>query len=206
MTSGVPCMFLCRFWALLERYLPTHSICSLPFVTSFCLGMGTRRVRYGQVRGVPGGPPSLTLVSPGRGGGLGWGGWRPRHSLRRPHPSGGGGGALVPPKRPGDPAAVRRAQAGGGRAGLGEDALLPGGRLERGQLPARPRADSTRAGPRGCEVGECVGSEVRGPVLALSLGSTNLGGWAAAARMTGHSPGGLWGKEHRTFSSSPSPL
>nr|XP_055175968.1 cytosolic endo-beta-N-acetylglucosaminidase isoform X3 [Nyctereutes procyonoides] len=38
-----------KFWALLERYLPTHSICSLPFVTSFCLGMGTRRVRYGQV-------------------------------------------------------------------------------------------------------------------------------------------------------------
>ncbi|XP_025323992.1 cytosolic endo-beta-N-acetylglucosaminidase isoform X1 [Canis lupus baileyi] len=37
-----------KFWALLERYLPTHSICSLPFVTSFCLGMGTRRVRYGQ--------------------------------------------------------------------------------------------------------------------------------------------------------------
>uniref|UniRef100_A0A452UER6 Endo-beta-N-acetylglucosaminidase n=1 Tax=Ursus maritimus TaxID=29073 RepID=A0A452UER6_URSMA len=40
-----------KFWALLERYLPTHSICSLPFVTSFCLGMGTRRVCYGQVRG-----------------------------------------------------------------------------------------------------------------------------------------------------------
>ncbi|XP_077022263.1 cytosolic endo-beta-N-acetylglucosaminidase isoform X2 [Tamandua tetradactyla] len=37
-----------KFWSLLERYLPTHSICSLPFVTSFCLGLGTRRVCYGQ--------------------------------------------------------------------------------------------------------------------------------------------------------------
>ncbi|XP_020013683.2 cytosolic endo-beta-N-acetylglucosaminidase isoform X1 [Castor canadensis] len=37
-----------KFWSLLERYLPTHSICSLPFVTSFCLGMGTRRVCYGK--------------------------------------------------------------------------------------------------------------------------------------------------------------
>ncbi|XP_006886401.1 PREDICTED: cytosolic endo-beta-N-acetylglucosaminidase [Elephantulus edwardii] len=37
-----------KFWNLLERYLPTHSICSLPFVTSFCLGLGTRRVCYGQ--------------------------------------------------------------------------------------------------------------------------------------------------------------
>ncbi|KAB0393182.1 hypothetical protein E2I00_001448, partial [Balaenoptera physalus] len=41
-----------RFWSLLERYLPTHSICSLPFVTSFCLGMGTRRVCYGQEEAV----------------------------------------------------------------------------------------------------------------------------------------------------------
>ncbi|KFO35674.1 Cytosolic endo-beta-N-acetylglucosaminidase, partial [Fukomys damarensis] len=41
-----------RFWKLLERYLPTHSICSLPFVTSFCLGMGTRRVCYGQEQAV----------------------------------------------------------------------------------------------------------------------------------------------------------
>ncbi|XP_004860908.1 cytosolic endo-beta-N-acetylglucosaminidase isoform X2 [Heterocephalus glaber] len=41
-----------RFWNLLERYLPTHSICSLPFVTSFCLGMGTRRVCYGQEQAV----------------------------------------------------------------------------------------------------------------------------------------------------------
>jgi hypothetical protein len=38
-----------RFWSLLERFLPTHSICSLPFVTSFCLGLGTRRVCYGKV-------------------------------------------------------------------------------------------------------------------------------------------------------------
>lgn len=37
-----------KFWRLLERFLPTHSICSLPFVTSFCLGMGTRRVSYGK--------------------------------------------------------------------------------------------------------------------------------------------------------------
>lgn len=49
--------FLRRFWSLLERYLPTHSICSLPFVTSFCLGMGTRRVCYGQVRGSRAGWP-----------------------------------------------------------------------------------------------------------------------------------------------------
>lgn len=45
--------FPCRFWSLLTRYLPTHSICSLPFVTSFCPGMGTRRIRYGQVRTSP---------------------------------------------------------------------------------------------------------------------------------------------------------
>ncbi|KAM5216780.1 cytosolic endo-beta-N-acetylglucosaminidase isoform 2-T2 [Hipposideros larvatus] len=38
-----------KFWSLLARYLPTHSICCLPFVTSFCMGMGTRRVCYGQV-------------------------------------------------------------------------------------------------------------------------------------------------------------
>ncbi|XP_058140814.1 cytosolic endo-beta-N-acetylglucosaminidase isoform X2 [Dasypus novemcinctus] len=37
-----------KFWSLLERYLPTHSICSLPFVTSFCLGMGARRICHGQ--------------------------------------------------------------------------------------------------------------------------------------------------------------
>ncbi|XP_012968918.2 cytosolic endo-beta-N-acetylglucosaminidase isoform X2 [Mesocricetus auratus] len=41
-----------RFWSLLERFLPTHSICSLPFVTSFCLGLGTRRVCYGKEQAV----------------------------------------------------------------------------------------------------------------------------------------------------------
>ncbi|KAG8507489.1 Cytosolic endo-beta-N-acetylglucosaminidase [Galemys pyrenaicus] len=41
-----------RFWSLLAPYLPTHSICSLPFVTSFCLGMGTRRVCHGQEEAV----------------------------------------------------------------------------------------------------------------------------------------------------------
>ncbi|XP_036853109.2 cytosolic endo-beta-N-acetylglucosaminidase isoform X2 [Manis javanica] len=54
-----------RFWNLLEHYLPTHSICSLPFVTSFCLGMGTRRVCYGQEEAV--GPwyhPSAQQLQP----------------------------------------------------------------------------------------------------------------------------------------------
>ncbi|XP_062936663.1 cytosolic endo-beta-N-acetylglucosaminidase isoform X2 [Cynocephalus volans] len=54
-----------KFWRLLERYLPTHSICSLPFVTSFCLGMGTRRVCYGQEEAV--GPwyhPSAQDIQP----------------------------------------------------------------------------------------------------------------------------------------------
>nr|XP_014719023.2 cytosolic endo-beta-N-acetylglucosaminidase isoform X1 [Equus asinus] len=54
-----------KFWSLLERYLPTHSICSLPFVTSFCLGMGTRRVCYGQEEAV--GPwyhPSAQEIQP----------------------------------------------------------------------------------------------------------------------------------------------
>ncbi|XP_006145755.1 cytosolic endo-beta-N-acetylglucosaminidase isoform X2 [Tupaia chinensis] len=41
-----------KFWSLLERYLAPHSTCSLPFVTSFCLGMGTRRVCYGQEEAV----------------------------------------------------------------------------------------------------------------------------------------------------------
>ena len=71
-----------------------------------------------------------------------------------PHPSGGGSGTLVPPECPGDPAPVWRAQAGRGWAGLGEDALLPGGRLERGQLSAHPGADSAQGWKRGCEVGE----------------------------------------------------
>ncbi|XP_051015117.1 cytosolic endo-beta-N-acetylglucosaminidase isoform X2 [Acomys russatus] len=41
-----------KFWRLLERFLTTHSICSLPFVTSFCLGLGTRRVCYGKEQAV----------------------------------------------------------------------------------------------------------------------------------------------------------
>ncbi|XP_021032684.1 cytosolic endo-beta-N-acetylglucosaminidase isoform X2 [Mus caroli] len=41
-----------KFWRLLERFLSTHSICSLPFVTSFCLGLGTRRVCYGKEQAV----------------------------------------------------------------------------------------------------------------------------------------------------------
>lgn len=163
---------LCRFWGLLGRYLPPHSICSLPFVTSFCLGMGTRRVCYGQVRGAPGWAAS-PLVCPGTGGGLGGvrgmavlrfpapppctrcplGPQPPTPPLTWPRPAGGGGGALVPPERPGNPAPVCRAQAGRGRAGLGEDALLPGRRLERGQLPAHPRGDPARGRARGCEVG-----------------------------------------------------
>ncbi|KAL6038025.1 hypothetical protein STEG23_019366 [Scotinomys teguina] len=54
-----------KFWRLLERFLPTHSICSLPFVTSFCLGLGTRRVCYGKEQAV--GPwyhPSAQEVQP----------------------------------------------------------------------------------------------------------------------------------------------
>lgn len=54
-----------KFWSLLARYLPTHSICSLPFVTSFCMGMGTRRVCYGQEEAV--GPwyhPSAQEIQP----------------------------------------------------------------------------------------------------------------------------------------------
>ncbi|XP_045381102.1 cytosolic endo-beta-N-acetylglucosaminidase isoform X2 [Lemur catta] len=72
-----------KFWSLLERHLPTHSICSLPFVTSFCLGMGTRRVCYGQEEAV--GPwyhPSAQDIQPLFGehrlGGDG-GGWVKTH-------------------------------------------------------------------------------------------------------------------------------
>lgn len=74
-----PCLCLGRFWSLLQRFLPTHSICSLPFVTSFCLGMGTRRVCYGQVCGpcaewTPwGGALPPRLLWPSRAGGsCGW--------------------------------------------------------------------------------------------------------------------------------------
>uniref|UniRef100_A0A8C9JFA1 Endo-beta-N-acetylglucosaminidase n=1 Tax=Panthera tigris altaica TaxID=74533 RepID=A0A8C9JFA1_PANTA len=68
-----------KFWGLLGRYLPPHSICSLPFVTSFCLGMGTRRVCYGQEEAV--GPwyhPSAQEIQPlfaeqrPEGDGQGW--------------------------------------------------------------------------------------------------------------------------------------
>lgn len=41
--------FPCRFWGLLAEYLPTHSICTLPLTTSFCLGMGTSTFLYGKV-------------------------------------------------------------------------------------------------------------------------------------------------------------
>ncbi|XP_032994924.1 cytosolic endo-beta-N-acetylglucosaminidase isoform X1 [Lacerta agilis] len=37
-----------KFWALLSDLLPTHSVGSLPFSTSFCLGMGKRHFRNGQ--------------------------------------------------------------------------------------------------------------------------------------------------------------
>ncbi|XP_049632104.1 cytosolic endo-beta-N-acetylglucosaminidase isoform X1 [Suncus etruscus] len=67
-----------RFWSLLEPYLPTHSICSLPFVTSFCLGLGPRRVCYGEEE-APGPWYHLSaqelqpLFGEHRpGGGLGW--------------------------------------------------------------------------------------------------------------------------------------
>lgn len=107
----------------------------------------------------------------------------PQPSLTWPSPPGGGGGALVPPKRPGNPAPVCRAQAGSGRAGLGEDALLPGGRLEWGQLPADQRGDSARGRTCGCEVGECVGATPVGPSASPSpLSITHLGRWAAVAR------------------------
>ncbi|XP_069055786.1 cytosolic endo-beta-N-acetylglucosaminidase [Pleurodeles waltl] len=37
-----------KFWGILEQYLPTHSLCSLPLITSFCLGFGKRRFSYGK--------------------------------------------------------------------------------------------------------------------------------------------------------------
>ncbi|XP_069511317.1 cytosolic endo-beta-N-acetylglucosaminidase [Ambystoma mexicanum] len=37
-----------KFWSLLEEHLPTHSFCSLPITTSFCLGFGQRRFSYGK--------------------------------------------------------------------------------------------------------------------------------------------------------------
>lgn len=38
-----------RFWGLLEDYLPTHSICTLPLATSFSVGMGTGMFLAGKV-------------------------------------------------------------------------------------------------------------------------------------------------------------
>eukprot|EP00062_Callorhinchus_milii_P004526 gi/632943701/ref/XP_007887091.1/ PREDICTED: cytosolic endo-beta-N-acetylglucosaminidase [Callorhinchus milii] len=38
-----------KFWNMLTEYLPTHSICSLPFVTSFCQGFGKNLYRNGKV-------------------------------------------------------------------------------------------------------------------------------------------------------------
>nr|XP_033816155.1 cytosolic endo-beta-N-acetylglucosaminidase [Geotrypetes seraphini] len=37
-----------KFWSLLEKYLPSHSICTLPLVTSFCIGCGNKRFSYGK--------------------------------------------------------------------------------------------------------------------------------------------------------------
>lgn len=72
-----------KFWSLLERFLPTHSICSLPFATSFCLGLGTRRVCYGQeqVAGPwyhPSAQETQPLFGEHRLGGAG-GGWVKAH-------------------------------------------------------------------------------------------------------------------------------
>ncbi|XP_061471811.1 cytosolic endo-beta-N-acetylglucosaminidase isoform X2 [Rhineura floridana] len=39
-----------KFWALLSELLPTHSVGSLPFCTSFSLGMGKRHFSNGQER------------------------------------------------------------------------------------------------------------------------------------------------------------
>ncbi|NWX98532.1 ENASE acetylglucosaminidase, partial [Nothoprocta ornata] len=51
-----------KFWALLAEHLPTHSICTLPFGTSFGLGMGTALFANGKVAARPRGA--------GRGGSL----------------------------------------------------------------------------------------------------------------------------------------
>ncbi|XP_029455015.1 cytosolic endo-beta-N-acetylglucosaminidase isoform X2 [Rhinatrema bivittatum] len=37
-----------KFWSLLEEYLPIHSISTLPFITSFCIGCGKQRFFYGK--------------------------------------------------------------------------------------------------------------------------------------------------------------
>ncbi|XP_078081658.1 cytosolic endo-beta-N-acetylglucosaminidase isoform X2 [Mustelus asterias] len=38
-----------KFWNLLTEYLPIHSICTLPFATSFCQGFGKNLYRNGKV-------------------------------------------------------------------------------------------------------------------------------------------------------------
>ncbi|XP_075435866.1 cytosolic endo-beta-N-acetylglucosaminidase [Ascaphus truei] len=68
-----------KFWALLERHLPTHSLCALPVSSSFCLGFGKKRFSYGEGEDV--GPwcnlsaqemqPIFLGVSPSEGPG-GW--------------------------------------------------------------------------------------------------------------------------------------
>lgn len=47
--SALTPTFTSRFWGSLAEYLPTHSICTLPLTTSFCLGMGTSTFRDGKV-------------------------------------------------------------------------------------------------------------------------------------------------------------
>ncbi|XP_053562311.1 cytosolic endo-beta-N-acetylglucosaminidase [Bombina bombina] len=37
-----------KFWSLLENYLPSHSLCSLPLCSSFCVGRGNKRFSYGE--------------------------------------------------------------------------------------------------------------------------------------------------------------
>lgn len=41
-----------KFWSLLVEYLPTHSVCVLPFVTSFCQGFGKHMYSKGKVEEV----------------------------------------------------------------------------------------------------------------------------------------------------------
>ncbi|KAM4691870.1 cytosolic endo-beta-N-acetylglucosaminidase [Rhinophrynus dorsalis] len=41
-----------KFWSLLENHLLTHSLCSLPVYSSFCLGFGNKRYSYGEVQDV----------------------------------------------------------------------------------------------------------------------------------------------------------
>ncbi|XP_041076330.1 cytosolic endo-beta-N-acetylglucosaminidase isoform X2 [Polyodon spathula] len=41
-----------KFWSLLFEYLPTHSVCVLPFVTSFCQGFGKHMYSKGKVEEV----------------------------------------------------------------------------------------------------------------------------------------------------------